>query len=79
MNSDFTRRKYVIISIFLVMGLVYIARLFYVQVYEDKYILSAQNNVIRKQIIYPTRGLIYDRNSNVLVANDVVYDLMIIP
>jgi len=61
------------------MGLVYIARLFYVQVYEDKYILSAQNNVIRKQIIYPTRGLIYDRNSNVLVANDVVYDLMIIP
>lgn len=79
MNSNFTKRKYVIISIFLVIGLVYIARLFYVQVYEDKYILSAQNNVIRKQVIYPSRGLIYDRKESVLVANDVVYDLMIVP
>lgn len=79
MNPNFTKRKYVIISIFLVIGLVYIARLFYVQVYEDKYILSAQNNVVRKQVIYPSRGLIYDRKGNVLVANDVVYDLMVVP
>lgn len=79
MKPNFTKRKYVIISIFLVIGLVYIARLFYVQVYEDKYILSAQNNVIKKQIIYPSRGLIFDRKGSVLVANDVVYDLMIIP
>lgn len=79
MTSNFTRRKYIIISIFLVIGLVYIARLFYVQVYEDKYILSAQNNVIRKEIIYPSRGLIYDRNGSVLVANDVAYDLMVVP
>jgi len=79
MNPNFTKRKYVIISIFLVIGLVYIARLFYVQVYEDKYILSAQNNVIRKQVIYPSRGLIYDRKGSILVANDVVYDLMVVP
>ncbi len=79
MTSNFTKRKYVIISIFLVIGLIYIARLFYVQVYEDKYILSAQNNVIRKQVVYPSRGLIYDRNGSVLVANDVVYDLMVVP
>lgn len=79
MRSTFTKRKYVIISIFLVIGLVFIARLFFVQVYEDKYILSAQNNVVRKQVVYPSRGLILDRKGNVLVANDVVYDLMIIP
>jgi penicillin-binding protein 2 len=79
MTPNFTKRKYVIISVFLVIGLVYIARLFYVQVYEDKYILSAQNNVIRKQVVYPSRGLIYDRKGNVLVANDVVYDLMVVP
>ncbi|MDA3905395.1 MAG: penicillin-binding protein 2 [Bacteroidales bacterium] len=79
MKSNFSKRKYVIISIFLVIGLVYIARLFYIQVYEDKYILSAQNNVVRKQVIYPSRGLIYDRKGYVLVANDVVYDLLIIP
>jgi penicillin-binding protein 2 len=79
MEINFSKRKYVIISIFLVIGLIYIARLFYVQVYEDKYILSAQNNVIRKQLIYPSRGLIYDRKGKVLVANDVAYDLMVIP
>ncbi len=79
MKPNFSKRKYVIISIFLVIGLVYIIRLFFVQVYEDKYILSAQNNVIRKQVIYPSRGLIYDRNGNILAANDVVYDLMIVP
>lgn len=79
MRSNFTKRKYVIISIFLVIGLVFIARLFFVQVYEDKYILSAQNNVVRKQVVYPSRGLILDRKGRVLVANDVVYDLMIIP
>lgn len=60
-------------------GVVYIARLFYVQVYEDKYILSAQNNVVRKEVIYPSRGLIFDRNQKILVANDVVYDLMLVP
>lgn len=79
MKINYSKRKYVIISIFLVIGVIYILRLFYVQVYEDKYILSAQNNVIRKQLVYPSRGLIYDRKQKILVANDVVYDLMIIP
>lgn len=79
MNTNFSRRKYIIISVFLIIGLVYIVRLFFVQVYEDKYILSAQNNVIRKLVIYPSRGIIYDRKGKVLVANDVVYDLMITP
>ena len=79
MKPNFSKRKYIIISIFLVFGFVYIARLFYIQVYEDKYILSAQNNVIRKLVIYPSRGIIYDRKGKVLVANDIVYDLMIIP
>lgn len=79
MKPNFDKRKLVIISIFLVVGIVYIARLFYVQVYQDKYILSAQNNVVRKRVIYPSRGLIYDRKGRVLVANDVAYDLMITP
>lgn len=79
MKPNFSKRKYVILSIFLIFGFIYIARLFYVQVYLDKYILSAQNNVVRKEVIYSSRGLIFDRNGKVLVANDAVYDLMIIP
>ena len=79
MKPNYSKRKYVIISIFLFIGFVYILRLFYVQVYEDKYILSAQNNVVRKLVIFPSRGIIFDRNNKIIVANDVVYDLMIVP
>ena len=79
MKANFSKRKYVILSIFLILGFIYIARLFYAQVYQDKYILSAQNNVVRKELIYSSRGLIFDRKGKVLVANDAVYDLMIIP
>lgn len=54
-------------------------RLFYIQVISDEYILSAENNVIRRLPIYPARGVILDRNKNILVQNEPVYDLMVIP
>lgn len=54
-------------------------RLFYIQVVSDEYILSAENNVIRRLPIYPARGVILDRNENILVQNEPVYDLMVIP
>jgi penicillin-binding protein 2 len=78
-KPNFKNRQYIIISIFLFVGIVFILRLFFIQVYEDKYTLSAQNNVIRKLVIYPSRGIIYDRNNKIIVANDLVYDLMIVP
>mgnify|MGYP003332629434 FL=1 len=72
-------RKTVIIFIFLLVGLVYIFRLFYLQVVDTSYMLSARSNVLRNVIDYPARGLIYDRNGELLVYNEPVYDLMIIP
>ncbi|WP_051291194.1 penicillin-binding protein 2 [Pedobacter glucosidilyticus] len=78
MNSFFTRR-YIIQGLFIVTALVLLARLFYIQVIDDRYKLSADNNVLRKLIIYPARGIILDRNEKVLVQNEPVYDLMIIP
>ncbi len=72
-------RKAVIYFIFLSVVVVYLLRLFYLQVIDDSYKLSAYNNVIRSITDYPARGLIYDRNGNLLVYNEPVYDLMIIP
>lgn len=72
-------RKSVIIFIFLAVGLVYILRLFYLQVVDTSYMLSARSNVLRNVIDYPARGLVYDRNGELLVYNEPVYDLMIIP
>jgi len=72
-------RKLVIISTFLIIGFIYLVRLFYIQVIDRSYTLSANNNVLRYVTQYPARGLIYDRNGKLLVYNEAVYDLMVIP
>lgn len=72
-------RKTVISFIFFSVVAIYLLRLFFIQVVDDSYKLSANNNVIRPITDYPARGLIYDRNGKLLVYNEPVYDLMIIP
>lgn len=78
MNSFFAR-KFVVQGIFIATTLIILARLFYIQVISDEYLLSAENNVIRRLIIYPARGIILDRHEEILVQNEPVYDLMVIP
>ena len=78
MNSFF-ERKYVVQGIIIAIALTIVARLFYLQIIDDSYILSANNNVLRKVIQYPARGVIYDRNGKILVQNEPVYDLMVTP
>ena len=56
-----------------------IVKLFGIQIVEDKYKLSAENNTMVYSTIYPTRGIIHDRNGNILVGNRVAYDLMVTP
>ncbi len=71
--------RIVIPGIFTLVVLVYLLRLFFLQVIDDSYKLSASNNVLRYITEYPARGLIYDRNDSLLVYNEAVYDLMVIP
>lgn len=72
-------RQTVIYFIFFSVGLIFLIRLFFIQVVDESYRYSAQNNVLRLVTEYPSRGLIYDRNGELLVYNEPVYDLMIIP
>ncbi len=72
-------RGFIISLIFLSIGVIFLIRLFYVQVIDDHYKLDADNNVLRTIIKYPARGLIYDRNGELLVFNEAAYDLMFIP
>ena len=76
---SFEGRKVVIITIFAVIGLVFTARLFYIQVVEDSYKETAQNQALRYVTQYPARGIIYDRNHELLVFNEAAYDLMVVP
>ncbi len=56
-----------------------IARLFSIQILEEKYKMDAKNNSMFYATIYPTRGIIHDRNGKILVGNKVAYDLMVTP
>lgn len=76
---EFGERKYVIGTIILIVGLIFIIRLFYIQVIDDQWVAKGANISERKITLYPARGLIYDRNGKLLVGNTAVYDLMVIP
>ena len=72
-------RTYIIGGIVIATALTMLIRLFYLQVVSDEYEVSALNNSQRHIIQYPPRGIIYDRDSNIIVSNKAAYDLMVIP
>ena len=75
----YSSRKYIILMIFIAVGIIYLIRLFMLQVISNDYKLSAQNNVLRYITQYPARGLIYDRNGELLMYNEASYDLLVTP
>ncbi|HAX94820.1 MAG TPA: penicillin-binding protein 2 [Bacteroidales bacterium] len=79
MKDSFINRKYIIMAFVVIAALILLVRLFVIQVVKDTYRLSADNNVLRYVTQYPARGLIYDRNKNLMVTNQAAYDLMVVP
>lgn len=77
--NTFSKRSYVIIGFFVLVGLVFIAGLFRLQVLDPTYKVFATNNVLRDVVQYPARGLIFDRNGKLLVHNKPAYDLLVTP
>ena len=57
--------------------LLYVARLFYIQILDTRYSSSANSNALYRRTIYPVRGIIYDRNGEVLVGNSPSYDVIV--
>ncbi|WJJ96497.1 penicillin-binding protein 2 [Algibacter luteus] len=72
------RQLLLFISIIAV-GILFLSRLFYLQVYDSNNYSLFEDNAIRKVYDYPKRGFVYDRNGQLLVANQPSYDVMIIP
>lgn len=62
-----------------IMAGILIARIFYIQIVDDRYKIDASNNSMVYDIIYPTRGVIYDRNGKIIVGNKVAYDILVTP
>ncbi|MCH5229742.1 MAG: penicillin-binding protein 2 [Muribaculaceae bacterium] len=81
MRKDYrlAKRQYVIGGFIVTIVIIYLIRLFTLQVSDDTYKLNAESNAFLKKTIYPARGLIYDRNEKLLVFNQPAYDVMMIP
>ncbi len=76
---NYSQRKYIIGSIFILVAVILLIKLFIIQIIDDSYKQSSESNTLRSVTLYPSRGKIFDRNGKLLVYNDAVYDLMIIP
>ena len=71
-------RRYIIGGVAILIVVVYIIRLFTLQLLSDDYKKNADSNAFLKKIEYPSRGVISDRNGKLLVYNQPAYDIMVI-
>ena len=75
---DLTYRRYVIGGVATLIVVIYIIRLFMLQITSDDYKKSADSNAFLKKIEYPSRGNILDRKGKLLVYNQPSYDIMVV-
>ncbi len=77
-NYNLDNRRYVIGGIAICIVVIYIIRLFTLQLMSDDYKKNADSNAFLKKVEFPSRGLIYDRNGQLMVYNQPSYDIMVI-
>jgi penicillin-binding protein 2 len=76
-HKVFAQRNIIIVIV--AIGSILLSRLFFIQVVDESYKITATNNAFRYDVEYPARGIIYDRNGKILVENVTTYDIMITP
>ncbi len=80
MSKDLFKNRYTVIRVIIVVfAMVFLVRLFYLQAIDKKYVSLARNNAIKEQDVYPTRGYVFDRRDTLIVYNEAIFDLMVIP
>ena len=78
LNYTYFDRRYIIGGTIVVILLIFIVRLFFLQIVSDDYKKWADSNALQRRTLYPSRGLIYDRNGKLLVYNQPSYDVMVV-
>ena len=79
MSNKYADRSHVVKIIFIVIGALFIGRLAILQIFNPEYREKGTQQSLRNITQYPARGFIYDRHGKLLVHNEAVYDLMVIP
>ncbi|OUO52356.1 penicillin-binding protein 2 [Parabacteroides sp. An277] len=78
LKYQFENRRFVIGGAVIVIVLIFIVRLFYLQIVDNDYKAWADSNAFLKRTVYPARGIMYDRNGKLLVYNQPAYDVMLV-
>jgi len=73
------QRKNVLLFSMIIVFTVIVIRLFNIQIISKYYRINAENNALKYETLYPARGLILDRNGEILVSNKITYDIMVTP
>ncbi len=77
-NRRYEGRKFVLAGIAFAIVVSYICRLAYLQLFENDYTNEAESNAFYENVIFPSRGVIYDRKGELLVYNQPAYDVMVV-
>ncbi len=77
-DYELEKRQYVIAGVTITIVVIYIIRLFTLQIMSDDYKKNADSNAFQKKIEFPSRGVITDRNGKLLVYNQPSYDIMVV-
>ena len=75
---ELEKRKYVLGGVAIGIVVVYLLRLFFLQMMSDDFKRNADSNAFLNRIQYPARGVITDRNGKLLVYNQPAYDIMVV-
>lgn len=81
MRKDYNleKRKYIIGGFIVLIVAIYLVRLFNLQVMDGDYKIFADSNAFMRKTLYPSRGMMRDRNDKLVVYNQPAYDVMMIP
>ena len=78
-NYNLEKRRHVIAAFIIIVAVIYGIRLYELQINDERYKRSADTNAFLKKTVYPSRGLMYDRNGELVVFNQPAYDVMLVP
>ncbi|MFD2034892.1 penicillin-binding protein 2 [Belliella marina] len=73
------KRPITIIVVIVLIGIVLLTKLFMIQVADDSFLKRAEKNAVQRLVDHPYRGLVYDRTGKIMVYNNPIFDLMVIP
>lgn len=76
-NGQFQSRQLTIQILFISAAFLLVAKLFQLQLFDKTYAERARNTAVEKFTLYPSRGLLYDRNGALLINNELVFDLLV--